>query len=103
MIVGLLKRGFVRKRLAPCLCMLCALLAAPVSGAAADYTTGTPGGAGKIIIDPETGDRKVEVTAPPPAVRDQQRMPVYVYPQVETPGRHPPSPGPKPAPLPRNR
>jgi len=102
-MIALLKKHCSPKRLAPCLCMLCVLLAAPVSGAAADYTTGTPGGAGKIAIDPETGDRKVDVTPPPPAARDQRPMPVYVYPQVGNPGPYPPPPGPKPVPPPRNR
>ena len=78
-----------------CVASLCVFLAAAVSGAASDYTAGTPGGAGKVTADPESGDRKVEVTAPPPAVQNQQRTPVYVYPQVGRPGPYP-APGPPP-------
>ena len=84
----------LKKRLFHVACVLCALLALPVSGARADYTAGTPGGAGKVVVDPETGDRKVEVTAPPPVAQDSQQVPVYVYPQAGRP--YPPSPGPKP-------
>ena len=73
---------------------LCAVLVAAVVSVAEDYTTGTPGGAGKVAIDPESGDRIVKVTPPPPAVQNPQQPPVYVYPQV---GR----PGPYPAPSPR--
>ncbi|MCL2123157.1 MAG: hypothetical protein FWH34_03610 [Desulfovibrionaceae bacterium] len=78
---------------------LCALLAAAVPGGAADYTAGTPGGAGKVTLDPESGDRNVEVTAPPPAPQNQLQMPVYVYPQLGRPGPYPapPDAGPKPA------
>jgi hypothetical protein len=74
---------------------LCAFLAVAASGAASAYTAGTPDGAGKITVDPESGDRKVEVTAPPPAVQNQQQIPVYVYPQVGRPGPYP-APGPPP-------
>jgi hypothetical protein len=73
-----------------CALFLCAAMAVAVPGAAADYTAGTPGGAGKVTIDPESGDRNVIVTAPPPVVQDQQQVPVYVYPQVGRPGPHPP-------------
>ena len=72
-----------------CALSLCAVLAVAVSGAAEDYTTGTPGGAGKVTIDPESGDRIVKVTPPAPAVQNQQQPPVYVYPQVGRPGPHP--------------
>ena len=94
MIVLFIKRLF-------CSLSLCALIAVSASGAATDYTTGTMDGAGKVTIEPETGDRKVEVTAPPPAAHDQHSIPVYVYPQVGAPGPYPPGPYPpypKPAP-----
>ena len=97
-----LKRLFHNTRLL-CPCVLCALLAAPASGACADYTAGTPGGAGKVAIDPETGDRKVEVTAPPPSTQTQQQMPVYVYPQVGGPRPRPSPPGHKALPPPSAR
>ncbi|MDR2696122.1 MAG: hypothetical protein LBC79_07070 [Deltaproteobacteria bacterium] len=95
MIILLIKRLFHDARVL-CPCVLCVLLALPVSDARADYTAGTPGGAGKVATDPETGDRTVEVTAPPPAAQDGQQIPVYVSPQAERPWPHPPSPGPKP-------
>ena len=82
-----------------CIAFLCTVLAAAVFCAAADYTTGTPGGAGKVIIDPESGDRIVKV-APPPAVQNQQQVPVYVYPQIGRPGPHPVPPPRKSAPPP---
>jgi len=75
------------------------MLASAVSDAVTDYTTGTPGGAGKVTIDPQSGDRIVKVT-PPPAVQNQQQLPVYVYPQVGRPGPYPAPATPKPAPLP---
>jgi len=83
----------VLKRLL-CGASLCVLFAA-ASGADADYTGGTPGGAGNVTIDPESGDRKVEVTAPPPPAQHQQQMPMYVYPQVGRPGPYPAPPGAK--------
>jgi hypothetical protein len=106
-MIVLLARQLVRKTRLLCPCVLCALLAAPVSGARADYTMGgTPGGAGKITIDPESGDRKVEVT-PPPSAQNRQQTPVYVYPQAGRPGLYPSPPGhasptakPSPKPLP---
>ena len=86
-----------------CALSLCALLAVAVSGAAADYTGGTPGGAGKVTLDPESGDRKVEVTPPPPAGQNRQQTPVYVYPQAGRPYPAPPGPGPKPVNPPRSK
>jgi len=84
-----------------CAVSLCAALAAAVSSVAEDYTAGTPGGAGKVTIDPENGDRIVKVTPPPPAVQNQPQLPVYVYPQVGRPGPHPaPAPPRKPVPPP---
>ena len=80
-----------------CAVSLCTALAAAAPGAAADYTAGTPGGAGKVTIDPESGDRNVIVTAPPPAVQDRQQFPVYVYPQAGRPGPHPAPPARKSA------
>ena len=93
MIVLCIKRLFHAARVL-CPCVLCALLVLSVSGArAGDYTAGTPGGAGKVTIDPESGDRKVEVTPQPPAAQDGQQVPVYIAPQVGRPGPHPyPSP-----------
>ena len=88
----------VLKRLFCAVTLWVALAAA--SGAAADYTSGTPGGAGKVTIDPESGDRNVIVTTPPPAVQDQQQFPVYVYPQVGRPGPYPAPPARKLARLP---
>ena len=87
-----------------CALSLCSLLAAAVSGAAADYAGGTPGGAGKITLDPESGDRKVEV-APPPVEQNRQQIPVYVYPQMGRPGPYPapPGPGPKAVDPPRSK
>jgi len=83
-----------KKRLAACM-FLCAQMVLCAPGAAADYTAGTPGGAGKVAIDPETGDRKVEVRPRPPAAHTQPQVPVYVYPQVGKPGPHPAPHGPK--------
>ena len=90
MIVLCIKRLFHAARVL-CPCVLCALLVLPVSGRA-DYTAGTPGGAGKGTIDPESGDRKVEVTPQPPAAQDGQQVPVYIAPQVGRPGPHPSPP-----------
>jgi hypothetical protein len=82
---------FYHNRLLLCTCALCALLTLSVSHARTeDYTTGTPGGAGKVIIDPESGDRKVEVRSPPPSGESRQQPPIYVYPEVRGPWRHPP-------------
>ena len=80
-----------------CSVFLCAVLSAAVSGVAADYTMGTPGGAGAITTDPESGDRIIKVVPPPPAVQNQQQFPIYVYPQVGRPGPHPAPPARKPA------
>ena len=65
-----------------CIASLCAVVAAAVPVVAADYTTGTPGGAGKVTVDPETGDRVVRVTPAPQAVPEQDMQPIYVMPQV---------------------
>ena len=75
-----------------CSVSLCAMLAAAASGAAADYKMGTSGDAGKVATDPESGDRIVKVVPPPPAVQNQQQLPVYVYPQVGRQGPHPAPP-----------
>ena len=83
-----------------CALSLCAVLVGAVSGAAADYTAGTPGGAGKVTIDPESGDRNVIVTTPPPAVQHQPQIPVHVYPQVGRPAPYPAPPPRKPVPPP---
>jgi hypothetical protein len=79
---------------------LCAVLAVAVPGAAADYKMGTSGDAEKFTTCPESGDRIVKVVPPPPAVQNQQQLPVYVYPQVGRPGPHPAPPARKPAPPP---
>jgi hypothetical protein len=100
-MIILLKKRLSRAAGVLCPCLLCVLFALPVSGARADYTAGTPGGAGKVTVDPETGDRQVEVTASPPAAQERQQVPVYVYPQAGRPGPYPPPPRPKPPRSPR--
>jgi|GEM_PF-5443951 len=87
-----------------CLCVLCLSFALVAFEVRADYTGGTPGGAGRVGVDPKTGDRKVEVKAPPPAAQEFPQVPVQVYPRVGRPGPRPapsgrelaPSPGVKP-------
>ena len=82
---------------------LCVLLVEAVPGAASDYTAGTPDGAGKVVRDPESGDRKVEVTAPRSAEPKQQQIPVYVYPQMGRPGPYPPHSAPDSPPFAKPR
>jgi hypothetical protein len=93
-MIVLFKTRFFRKTRLICPCLICALLAVAAPGARADYTAGTPSGAGKITVDPDTGDRKVEVTPPPSSsTQNQPQTPVYVYPEVGRPGPHPPHSG----------
>ena len=77
-----------------CTAFLCAVVAQDVPVVAADYTAGTPGGTGKVTVDPETGDRVVRVTPKPQAVPDQDIPPIYVVPQVggDPYQKHTPSP-----------
>ncbi len=87
-----------------CLCLFCVCgLAGAPRALAADYTGGTRERPGAVTIDPETGDRRVDVIAPRPPLQENWDAPIYVYPQISPGPGYGPGPGPNPGPGPGPR